>query len=991
MTFTLRFLDPDDWPIEYKAFCIFEEKLCIWDSGPNAGDGQVLHTADGVTWSTLFSRTPAQIGTSADFSGLGMAVYNGNLFITEYRSTITPPCPRVIEWDGSNVINHLESPLYQNYMASNLVVWDGKLWCLTDVTPYIFQDKRVVYYYDGTSWTPVTNYDGADYLDYERETDLPEYEIKHRTTRLFVFNDELYLIATRSPYTRWAWEVWKFDAAGGAHFTKLFDSDVFNDGCVLAAIMEFEGKVYIVGNLLDAHGNAGVIGTLYSSPDMENWTEEISPLVFEDEFNDASRDPLWTDQANNGTITEAGDVLTLAIANGINGGWYATYHNAPVCWISPEALDATIITKLNPYTVNNETRAGIYITDAIDVAKGIHFCRVRNDGAGQDGLAVYKMAVGTQAYIGITTLPIWLRVTVTGATMVFDYSTNGTDWTNLHTMTDEPRGMVGLLAWNWGGFRAISAPFEFFHLSATKGYRLTGFPYGETLHEGKFYLNCVNVLPHNRYTWIRRWEGRLGEFILDQEIATNPISAGGGLAVFKDGIYAGKYKEVYGEPGTVYRRAGTRLKRDSMPLMEMGYKDMHGNKYTERLAPIDTRAPDRFYHGRIKQMSSLKRAVDDKTGLFQIADMSLTLANADKHYSQLLASHILKNQEATLYHAWTEEAEVLRLEVIKLIIEDHSMKGPDFMIKLKDITQKYFTMKVPQRICTKEGVDGVGAFPDIHPDYEGWCMPEILGNASLLGGDYEYEGAVQAVYIDTEGPPFRCLASAGLITIPADEVWIGTAQKTEGALADYTVVQPGDGHTYIHFNEGQDPGTESVSFNAHGYSLAAWNSPAGYIQNLAYIIQYYLRYIMSVPASLVNSPSFATLAGYYKVMGVHLDSYLILQNREDAMETLRQLLFTGGAKGFMALDGKFNVARKNIYNWQVPEIERHIFEQIELFGSPHRKWNLTSAINTVNAQFGYIPWQNLYTGARSEYKDNRYERPMEGNIPDRWMGRPRKR
>jgi hypothetical protein len=98
------------------------------------------------------------------------------------------------------------------------------------------------------------------------------------------------------------------------------------------------------------------------------------------------------------------------------------------------------------------------------------------------------------------------------------------------------------------------------------------------------------------------------------------------------------------------------------------------------------------------------------------------------------------------------------------------------------------------------------------------------------------------------------------------------------------------------------------------------------------------------------------------------------------MEVLRELLFTGGAKGFMAMDGKFNVQRKNICNWEIASTDYHIFEQIELFGSPHRQWNLTSAINTVNVEYGLIPWQNLYTGAKSEYRDNRYEQPMEDDI-----------
>ena len=394
----------------------------------------------------------------------------------------------------------------------------------------------------------------------------------------------------------------------------------------------------------------------------------------------------------------------------------------------------------------------------------------------------------------------------------------------------------------------------------------------------------------------------------------------------------------------------------------------------ECLAPIDTRAPTRFYHGRIKQMSSLKRAVDDKTGLFQIADLSITLANEDKHYSQNMANLFLKNQEAILYHAWTEEDEDEKIEVIKLIVDDHSLKGPDFIIKFKDITQKYFTKKVPENICT------VDEFPNIHPAYEGWCMPEILGNASL-SADYEQPGAVQAVYVDMNNgnPPFRCLASAGTIFIPpVDEVWIDGAPKEEGV--DYDIDFLG-GRTYINFRAGQDPGDAIVTFNAHGYSVPIWDDPTnGYVQNLSYIIQYFLRFIMDIPHTLVNSASFVTLAGYYEDMGVEQNGYLILQDRVDAMEILRQLLFTGGAKGFMAMDGRFNVVRKNICNWEITDIEHHIFEQIELFGSPERQWNLTAAINTVNVQYGLIPWQNLFTGAKSEYIDNDYGPRMEDDI-----------
>ncbi len=591
---------------------------------------------------------------------------------------------------------------------------------------------------------------------------------------------------------------------------------------------------------------------------------------FRDDFDDDIRDPLWTDIRHNGTITEAGGLLTLAIAETEDGDWWVGIDNAPIAIISPTANALTITTKLNEYTVNVSTNAGLIIGNTLSIPDNAGtYCyswmRARTEG-GINGLEVINLGVaGSQAVNNVTTPPVWLRIRATAQsapnTIYFDYSTDGINWINIHSITNFNWTFVGLHAKNWAHpGPEISAPFEFFQL----------------------------------------------ENLTEQEC----------------------------------------------------------------LAPIDTRAPNVFYEGRIKQMASLKRAVDDKTGLFQIADMSITLANEDKHYSQKMASYILKNQEATLYHAWTDERDADKIEIIKLIVEDHSMKGPDFIIKFKDITQKYFTKKVPENICTKDD------FPWIHPDHEGRCMPEILGNASLLG-DYEYQGAVEAVYVNTTGPTFWCLASAGIITIPTGEVWIGTDQKTEGG--EYNVVYE-SGHTYIQFLAGHDPGEKTVTFNAHGYTVPLWDSANGYIQNLAYIIQYFLRFIMELPAELVNSPSFTTLASYYEEMGVDENCYLILQDRVDAMEVLRQLLFTGGAKGFMAMDGEFNVQRKNICNWEIDSTDYHIFEQIELFDSAHRQWNLTSAVNTVNVEYGFIPWQNLYTGAKSEYRDNRFERDMEDDI-----------
>ncbi len=631
-------------------------------------------------------------------------------------------------------------------------------------------------------------------------------------------------------------------------------------------------------------------------------TAEYWYQFFIDDFNDGSIGPGWITHGLSAdrTIVEAAGVLTIALANNVDGRWWCTTSNvAPKiyrtmseihpCGVSGISPPIRITTKLNSMDgdpggdINDDTFAGIFIgtnptgLGNVTTRYAWLFGRARDDSAGYEGVRLYRNCGSyvSNGACGAGCLPQWYRINIDAAgTLTWWWSADGIAWTQYEHPVATPfsiagydiaNSYVGLCGKNIDGNENFSAQFEYFKIEA----------YGERLID-----ECV--------------------------------------------------------------------------------------------APIDVRAPNAFYDGRILRLSSLKRAVDDKTGLFQVADMSVTLSNHDKRYSQRLVTHQLKNREAILYHAWTEEPEASKSHIITMIVDDYSLKGKEFTVKMKDITQKYFQKKIPENICTEAD------FPDIHPDYVGAYMPEIIGRANLSAA-YEHPGAVQAIYVDRTGPPYRCLASAGLITIPTDEVWIDDVQKTEGAGADYTVVQAG-GRTYIHFNAGQDPGEDVVAFNANGYAYAGWNSANGYIQNLSYIIEYYLRFLVGIPATLINSAAFDTLATQYVQDGVHESCYLIIQEEVESMELLRQLLFTGGAKGFIAMNGQFTIQRKDISNWQVTDTDSHIFDQIELFESPTRTWNLPGAINTIKAQFGYVPWQGLWTGVREEYKENFMDWTREDDI-----------
>ena len=380
----------------------------------------------------------------------------------------------------------------------------------------------------------------------------------------------------------------------------------------------------------------------------------------------------------------------------------------------------------------------------------------------------------------------------------------------------------------------------------------------------------------------------------------------------------------------------------------------------------DVRAPDRVYAGRLKTLSPMKRSFADKTGLYQISDMNMVLANADRYYSDRAASGILKNQEVEIYHAWTEDPEVNRVLLMRMFIEDYSLKGNEFHIKMKDVTQKYFSKKIPANICT------VADFPDIHPDHVGRYMPEVLGEC-VVGAGYDRPGAVEAVFIDTTGPPYVHLASRGELND------VTAVYRADGDLiipANWTFIA-GPPST-ISINHADGNGT--VYFDAEGYFLPAWDSTNGYIQNLVYIIEYLLHDLMEMPLDIIEQASFDDLAAYFDDQGWGTNGFLIIQKRHDAMEILRQLLFTGEIKGYVAKGGKFTVDIKDINDYEITSTDSHLFTQTDLLRAPERQWNLTKAINTVNARFGYIPWQQLWIGAGDDFRENFYDAEMEEDV-----------
>ena len=174
-------------------------------------------------------------------------------------------------------------------------------------------------------------------------------------------------------------------------------------------------------------------------------------MIHIDNFDDGIRNPVWTDEPNNGSIVEAGNVLTIAIADGIDGRFWETNKNGPVCYIDSTST-IILTTKINNFTLNNNTRTGFYITNSVDGNHGIFFGKVRKDSDGLNGLEALKFITGQLAYSAVASLPVWLKISANNSgldsIMKFYYSTDGETWNYLYEMTGEIWQYAGLIAFN---------------------------------------------------------------------------------------------------------------------------------------------------------------------------------------------------------------------------------------------------------------------------------------------------------------------------------------------------------------------------------------------------------------------------------------------------------------------------------------------------------------------------------------------------------------
>ena len=388
------------------------------------------------------------------------------------------------------------------------------------------------------------------------------------------------------------------------------------------------------------------------------------------------------------------------------------------------------------------------------------------------------------------------------------------------------------------------------------------------------------------------------------------------------------------------------------------FKAKDGSTIFQYWAPIDVRSTERFYDGRLISESGITRAIDDRSGLPSISDMSVDVA-VDKELRQLLAGYMLKNQLVELYFGWANQPEAWKQNVITMIIDDHHIEGDVLKVTLKDITQKYFRISVPRYIITLD------EYPNAHESAIGQPMSEALGFCSKTD---DPPGAINAQYIDTTAFKYLALRGSAHAIL---EVYSDGIAMVEGAGNDYTISYEDGGRTYINFN--LDQGDNKITFNCEGYMFAAWNSLNGYVQNPAYIIGFLFAFLAEIPDALLDLTAIDTLAAIFEARAggdicgssgeCEWSGYLIIQDFQPLETVAQELNFTYGSKLWPDHEGRFTFGIKDLTNWQS---DIWIFEQIDALKPSARKEGLREMMNFVKAQYGNIPTASAFSGSIEE-------------------------
>jgi hypothetical protein len=107
-------------------------------------------------------------------------------------------------------------------------------------------------------------------------------------------------------------------------------------------------------------------------------------------------------------------------------------------------------------------------------------------------------------------------------------------------------------------------------------------------------------------------------------------------------------------------------------------------------APIDTRTPDIFFEGKILDISSFERSPSDISGLAQVSDLTIEIANHDQEISMLLAEYECLNQTVSFWWGFRNDPYAWKSYLCSMVVTDYEKPDSTWRVTLRDTNARYF-------------------------------------------------------------------------------------------------------------------------------------------------------------------------------------------------------------------------------------------------------------------------------------------------------------
>ncbi|MDF1539462.1 MAG: DUF2341 domain-containing protein [Candidatus Thorarchaeota archaeon] len=206
----------------------------------------------------------------------------------------------------------------------------------------------------------------------------------------------------------------------------------------------------------------------YGNPSVSTTSNGASTFIQFDDFNDGSIASFWAKAPGTGTITETGGNLRLSVAAGVNGDWWSgSTEYAPLVYSNAPTTRFDAVVRLNTYTVNLLTHAGIMIYQ--DRNNAYTHGRYRSSTVNNYNIEkiINDVGYGSQGSYASTATGTLLKVKYLTGTYHFELSLdNGYSWARLKSESELRPPYIGLFAKEWGA-NSLDALFDYWYVKKT--------------------------------------------------------------------------------------------------------------------------------------------------------------------------------------------------------------------------------------------------------------------------------------------------------------------------------------------------------------------------------------------------------------------------------------------------------------------------------------------------------------------------------------------